>query len=78
MKIELTKQEAYDAYESGKVVGTMPWRWGTRKLVVFERDGKHFQAEFECHSEEGLQVYDGVEAIEVVPREKTITEWVPA
>lgn len=77
-KITLTKEEATDAYEGGKVVATEPWRWGTRKSVVFRRDGKDWMVEIECHSQEGIQVHDGIEAIEVKPEERRTIAWVPA
>lgn len=77
-KITLTRSEAEEAYESGKIVATEPWRWGTRKSVVFDRDGKQFLVEIECHCQDGIQVYNGMTAIEVRAEERKAIVWVPA
>ncbi len=76
-KITLSETEAREAYEDGKVVETRPWKWGTSKDVVFERDGRSYMMTVEAHSQEGLQLYDGLEAVEVRPEERRIMIWAP-
>lgn len=66
------REEICDAMEEGKEVACEPWRWGTNRTYVFERDGKHFEFTAQFHSEDGLQD-DDVDAYEVRPVEKTIT-----
>lgn len=76
--MNLKGEELYDAIDEGTEVACEPWRWGTIRTYVFEKDGKHYRFTALFHSEEGVQEADsGVTAEEVVSREKTIVEWVP-
>lgn len=52
------------------------WRHGTKDTYVFEHDGAHWRVTIDVHHSEGWQTSDGMEAVRVVPREKTVTEWV--
>lgn len=56
-------------------VATGPWDWGHTETNVTKKDGKYWQYTVRIHHDEGLQLED-VEAIEVVPTEKTIIEWI--
>lgn len=75
--MKLTKEELHDAIDEGTEIGCSPWRWGTNRTYVIERAGKHYKFTAQFHSEEGLQDEEAT-LVEVVAREKTITEWVPA
>lgn len=72
-----TREEAYEALESGDLVACESWRWGTLKTYVFARDGRHYRFQARFHSEEGLQDECPIEAEEVVARERVSIEWVP-
>ncbi len=72
--IKLTKEEFFDVTETGAETTCEPWRWGTTRTYVFERDGKHFEVTAQFHSQDGLQD-DTFDAYEVRAVEKTVTTW---
>lgn len=76
MNITLTGEDFHEAIDEGKEVACEPWRWGTNRTYVFEKDGKHFQFTAQFHSEDGLQD-DSADAVEVRAVEKTVTVWEP-
>lgn len=67
-----------EVLESAPVVERQEWRHGHKNAVVFERDGAHWKVWICVHHSEGWERASTIRGTKVVPREKTITEWVPA
>jgi len=74
-KIRLTKEEALEAADTGTFIKSIPWKWGTIDQYTFERDNSKYLIEIHCHSSEGWQIEDGVNAMKVQPIIKTVVEW---
>ncbi len=41
--MKLNKEELYDALDSGTEIACEPWRWGTNRTYVFQKDGRHYR-----------------------------------
>lgn len=79
MKQELKGEDVYEAVETGALIETESWRWGTQKTYVIKRDEKHYKFTVRIHHEEGIQDAEyGVPLKEVVAQQVTTTKWVDA
>ncbi len=75
--IKLTKDEASDIIENANIeIDAGGWRWGTVKGYVFAQDEKYYRMDVRFHCEEGPQLDYGIDAYEVKPVERTVTDWV--
>jgi hypothetical protein len=74
--IWLSGEEIWDAYENCVDSETGSWRHGTTETFVFQQHGEYYQATVRFHPEDGLQAYDPIRAVRVVPKTATKTIWV--
>lgn len=75
--MNFTEQDINDILDSDiSPISTSPWKHGSMSKYIVRRDGKHYEVNIPFHPYEGAQIYGGVNGYEVVPVEKTVTEWV--
>lgn len=84
-KKHFTKEEVFDLLdcemeedEIDLVVfqESKPFKHGTLEYYVIKYQGSYWKFVFQAHYENGWQINSGVDAVEVRPQEKVITEWI--
>jgi hypothetical protein len=72
--IKLTKEEVYEATETGQLIKSSVAKYGSIDTYVFEREGANYM--FKVEVNDGWQIEDMTEAYKVRPVEKITVEWV--
>lgn len=75
-KIKLTKNEIYDFIEISEEIKSYPTKHDCHtKVYILKKDNKYYEFSIEYSYNNGIQISDYVDAIEVQPVEKKIIVW---